>query len=90
MEDLLWVEQGINIMRQIFRPSALVPDGFVVESAALDGAMGMIVVRPTSQASICPGCATTSARVRRRRPAFIADTDGASPICQSQADQFVC
>jgi transposase len=69
----LWVGQGINIMRQVFGPSALVPGGFVVESDALDGAMAMIVVRPTSQASICPGCATRSARVHSRYRRRVAD-----------------
>ena len=69
----LWVGQGINIMRQVFRPSALVPGGFVVESATFEGAMAMILVRPTSQASICPGCATRSARVHSRYRRRVAD-----------------
>ena len=60
-------------MRQVFRPSALVPGGFVIESTALDGAMAEIVVRSASQASICPGCATKSARVHSRYRRRVAD-----------------
>jgi hypothetical protein len=69
----LWVGRGIDIMRQVFRLSALVPGGFVIESATFEGAMAEIVVRPTSQASICPGCATRSGRVHSRYRRRVAD-----------------
>ncbi len=53
-------------MQQALRPSALVPRGFVVESAVCDGATTLITVRHTSKASACPGCGTSSMRIHSR------------------------
>lgn len=64
---------GMQVMRQSFRPSALVPGGLVVESAALDGATAIIVVRATSAASFCPGCGTRSERIHSRYQRRAAD-----------------
>jgi zinc-finger of transposase IS204/IS1001/IS1096/IS1165 len=53
-------------MQQTLRPSALVPRGFVVESAVCDGATTLITVRHTSKASACPRCGTSSERIHSR------------------------
>jgi transposase len=53
-------------MQQTLRPSALVPRGFVVESAVCDGATTLITVRHISKASACPGCGTSSERIHSR------------------------
>jgi transposase len=58
---------------QAFRPSTLVPRGFVMENAALEGATAVIVVRPTSTASECPGCGARSARIHSRYHRRLAD-----------------
>ena len=58
---------------QAFRPSSLVPRGFVMEGAALEGATAVIVVRPTSTASACPGCGARSARIHSRYHRRLAD-----------------
>ena len=53
-------------MQQALRPSALVPPGFVVESAVCDGATTVITIRHSSKASACPGCGTSSERIHSR------------------------
>jgi hypothetical protein len=53
-------------MQRVLRPSALVPRGFDVESAVYDGAATVITVRPTSDASLCPGCGASSGRIHSR------------------------
>lgn len=53
-------------MQQVFRPSALVPDGFVVEGTAIDKNATVITVRPVSKFSICPRCGRRSARIHSR------------------------
>lgn len=58
---------------QALRSSTLVPHGFVVESAAMAGTEATIVVRPTSRASICPGCCRRSVRVHSRYERRLAD-----------------
>ncbi len=58
---------------QAFRPSTLVPRGFVMEAATLEGATAVIVVRPTSTASACPGCGARSARIHSRYHRRLAD-----------------
>ncbi len=57
---------------QAFRPSTLVPRGFVIENAALEGATAVIVVRPTSRASAC-GCGARSERIHSRYHRRLAD-----------------
>jgi len=58
---------------QRFRPSTLVPRGFVMEGAALEGATAVIIVRPVSTASACPGCGVRSVRVHSRYHRRLAD-----------------
>ncbi len=53
-------------MEHALRPSALVPDGFVVDSAVCDGGTTLIRIRPTSRTSACPRCGTRSERVHSR------------------------
>jgi transposase len=53
-------------MQKALRPSALVPPGFDVVSAAGDGALTLITVRYGSKASPCPGCGARSERVHSR------------------------
>jgi transposase len=53
-------------MQRVLRPSDLVPRGFNVESAVYDGAGAVITVRPTSVASLCPGCGASSGGIHRR------------------------
>jgi hypothetical protein len=60
-------------VQQALRPSALVPTGFVVESAAYDGATTVITVRRASRSSPCPGCGTSSGRVHSRYLRHVAD-----------------
>jgi hypothetical protein len=54
------------IMRKALRPCALVPPGFVVESAVCDSATTLITVRPASRASACPECGVSSDRIHSR------------------------
>ena len=60
-------------MRQGFMLSALVPGGFVVESAAFESAAALIVVRAAGGASACPGCGTRSVRVHSRYHRRVSD-----------------
>ena len=55
-----------QIMQHALRPSALVPDGFAVESAVCDGGTTLITVRPTSNTSACPRCGARSDRIHSR------------------------
>ncbi len=60
-------------MQPAFRVSALVPRGFVVESAVCEGVGTLITVRAVSRASTCPGCGTRSGRVHSRYRRRLAD-----------------
>ena len=60
-------------MQHAVRASALVPRGFVVSETANDGDSTLITVRPTSEASACPGCGTRSDRVHSRYRRHLAD-----------------
>ena len=60
-------------MQQVFRASALVPRGFVVDDATSDGASALITVRSMAEASVCPGCGTRSGRVHSRYRRRLAD-----------------
>ena len=53
-------------MQHALRPSALVPDGFIVESAVCDGGTTLITVRPTNKTSACPRCGARSERIHSR------------------------
>jgi transposase len=61
------------MMQRALRPSALVPRGFDVESAFCDGATTVITVRPTSDASLCPGCGASSRRIHSRYQRRLTD-----------------
>jgi len=66
---------------QIFRPSALVPSGFIMESASLEVTTATIVVRPVSNESFCPGCGARSGRVHSRYQRHLADLPiGGRPV----------
>src|SRR3974390_1334076 len=54
------------MIQHVLRPSALVPNGFAVESAICDGDATLITVRPTSRTSACPRCGTRSERIHSR------------------------
>jgi transposase len=60
-------------MQRALRPSALVPRGFDVESASCDGATTVIIVRPMSDTSPCPGCRARSKRIHSRYQRRLAD-----------------
>ena len=60
-------------MQPAFRVSALIPRGFVVESAVSEGVGTLITVRAVSRASTCPGCGTSSGRVHSRYRRRLAD-----------------
>src|SRR6202048_67928 len=61
------------MMQRALRPSALVPRGFDVESAFCEGATTVITVRPTSDASLCPGCGASSRRIHSRYQRRLTD-----------------
>lgn len=61
------------MMQRALRPSALVPRGLNVESAFCDGAMTVIIVRPMSDTSVCPGCQVRSRRIHSRYQRRLAD-----------------
>ncbi len=60
-------------MGHFFRPSALVPQGFVAESIENDGAVVRIVIHAKSSVGCCPGCGRMSTRVHSRYPRRLAD-----------------
>ncbi|WMT78935.1 ISL3 family transposase [Bradyrhizobium sp. Ash2021] len=60
-------------MQRALRPSALVPPGFVVESAVWDGMTTVITVRPTGDAGLCPGCKAISGRIHSRYQRRLTD-----------------
>lgn len=60
-------------MQHALRPSALVPIGFVVESAAYDGTTTVITVRRASRSGDCPQCGTCSERMHSRYLRRVAD-----------------
>jgi transposase len=60
-------------MQHAFRPSALVPPGFAVEGAILDGATAVISVHSTATTSVCPSCGGVSQRVHSRYTRRLAD-----------------
>ena len=58
---------------QGFRPSALVPRGFVVVHATNDDAGTLITARAMSRTSACPGCGGNARRVHSRYRRCLAD-----------------
>jgi transposase len=61
------------MMQRALRPSALVPPGFVVESAVWDGMTTVITARPTGDAGLCPGCKASSGRIHSRYQRRLTD-----------------
>ncbi|GAC1427435.1 MAG: hypothetical protein NVSMB62_25300 [Acidobacteriaceae bacterium] len=53
-------------MAQTFRPSAVVPRGFVVQDVRFDPELLTIVVQHGSAIGVCPSCGTASRRVHSR------------------------
>jgi transposase len=60
-------------MARTLRPSDFVPRGFHVESAADDGAMIVITVRPTSKTGRCLDCSAIATRVHSHYHRSLAD-----------------
>jgi transposase len=58
---------------EMLRSSSLVPSGFVVESASLDGEVAVIVVRSPSAASSRPACGASSLKAHSRYRRRVAD-----------------
>lgn len=61
------------MVQRVLHPSALVPPGFVVESAIHDGTATVITVRPTGDTSLCPGCKSSSGRIHSRYQRCLSD-----------------
>ena len=60
-------------MHQALRPSSLVPQGFIVESAKYDETTTVIVVRHSHAFGVCPSCGASSRRVHRRYRRRVTD-----------------
>ena len=58
--------EGIEAMHQRFCSTDLVPRGFVVDEAVMDGTAALITVRAAAKSCACPGCGTRSERVHSR------------------------
>ncbi len=84
--------QGINAMMSALLPSALVPSGFHVESAACDGATTVLTVHPISMTSRCADCGSVSGRVYSRYSRRLADSplSGRSVLLIVVARRFRC
>lgn len=65
------------MVRQVFRATALVPRGFVVEETISDGSELLIGVRSIAKTSACPGCGTPSERVHSQYRRSLADLPAA-------------
>lgn len=65
--------EGIEAMHDRFCASNLVPRGFVVDDAVMDGTTALITVRAVAKANACPGCGTRSERVHSRYRRRLAD-----------------
>ncbi|MFN3834659.1 MAG: ISL3 family transposase [Glycocaulis sp.] len=60
-------------MNHAFRPSALVPRGFIVEAAVCDGTGVRMTVRHAGSSCACPACGTCSSRIHSRYRRRLAD-----------------
>ena len=60
-------------MHQAFRPSRLVPPGFVVEGSACEAERTTFTIRRCSAFGICPSCGTISRRVHSRYRRRVTD-----------------
>jgi len=68
-------------MQQALRFSAVVPQGFVVESAVFDDTATVITVRHISRAGVCPRCGRLSSRVHSRYRRHLLDLPlGGKPV----------
>lgn len=61
------------MVQRALRPSALVPPGFVVESAICEGTATVITVRASGDTSLCPGCKSSSGRIHSRYQRCLSD-----------------
>lgn len=53
-------------MRQVLRPTALVPPGLIVESVVMEDVRTVITVRALDAAGRCPSCSSTTRRIHSR------------------------
>ena len=60
-------------MHRAFRPSSLVPPGFIVEGAECDEAASVIVVRHPQAFGVCPSCGAIARRVHSRYRRCVTD-----------------
>jgi len=79
-------------MRRALRSSAVVPPGFVLETAVNDGGGLLIAVRASGSSCACPGCGTISERVHSRYRRRFADLPiaGRSVRLVAVARRFHC
>ena len=79
-------------MQKALKPSALIPPGFTVESAASSSAITTIAVRSTSPSSCCPACGAASRRVHSRYTRTISDLPlaGCSVTLMAKVRRFWC
>lgn len=70
-------------MGHVFRASALVPRGFVVEETISDGTELLMAVRPTATSCVCPVVVPLP-------DGSIVGAAGLWPTCPSRADGFGC
>lgn len=61
------------MVQRALRPSALVPPGFIVESAICEGTATVITVRASGDTSLCPGCKSSSGRIHSRYQRCLSD-----------------
>src|ERR1700743_2607428 len=69
-------------MQQALQRSSLVPSGFVVESAYLEGDKAVIAVRASGNVGLCPSCGTVSRRVHSRYRRRVTDLPLSGRIVQ--------
>ena len=79
-------------MQRSFRPSALVPPGFTVDSAAYDETGVRITVRTSTSLAQCPSCGVETGRVHSRYRRRLADLpiSGRSVRLMIVARRFYC
>ena len=72
-------------MDQRLRPSSLVPEGFVVEHATIDGERVTVSVRTVTGECACPACGAVSRRIQSRYWRRVADL----PLAGRRVDLLV-
>lgn len=73
--DGIGFSKGISAMKRFCPLSlvSLVSRGFAVESMSVSDAVSVMIMRPMSKTSACPGCGMPSARVHSRYRRRLAD-----------------